>query len=71
MEQGQRYFQERAAQCRRLAGGVNDSLTIERLNQLAREFDAEASKLEARKRRKRPGPHSPPRTRSSPANTRP
>jgi hypothetical protein len=40
-----------AARCRRLVGSVTDKRTIDSLEQSAREFDAEADRLEAQ-----PGP---------------
>jgi hypothetical protein len=36
------YYEARAAQCRRLAAGVNDAKTTDALRQLAREYDASA-----------------------------
>jgi hypothetical protein len=41
----QKDFERRAAQCRRLARDVTDDLTAERLNLLAKEFDAKAKAL--------------------------
>jgi hypothetical protein len=42
MEDSRHYFEERAAQCRRLAQSVGDTRTSEQLTELAQEFDAKA-----------------------------
>jgi hypothetical protein len=42
MEDSRHYFEERAAQCRRLAQSVGDTRTSEQLAELALEFDAKA-----------------------------
>jgi hypothetical protein len=42
MEDGRQYFEERAAQCRRLAQSVGDTRTSHQLSELALEFDAKA-----------------------------
>jgi hypothetical protein len=46
----QRTFEQRAAQCRRLANSVNDRQAAERLLELAEEYDAKAAKSAQRDR---------------------
>jgi hypothetical protein len=47
MEDDRRYFEERAAQCRRLAQSVDDRRTTEQLTVLAQEFEAKAERAAA------------------------
>jgi hypothetical protein len=44
MDDSRAYFQERAAQCRRLAQSVSDRRACEQLTEMAGEFDAEAKR---------------------------
>jgi hypothetical protein len=53
MEDSRQYFEQRAAQCRRLAQGVGDPHTVEQLTELALEFDAKARNADAPERRQR------------------
>lgn len=41
-----RHYRERAAQARRLAGGVTDIALQKRLEEIAREYDRMAEKIE-------------------------
>jgi hypothetical protein len=44
VEDSRRYFEQRAAQCRRLAQSVGDPRTTAQLTEMALEFDAKARK---------------------------
>ncbi len=48
MEDGRHYFEERAAQCRRLAQRIGDPRTSHQLSELALEFDAKARDADPR-----------------------
>jgi hypothetical protein len=54
MDDSRQYFEQRAAQCRRLSQGIGDARTMRQLTELALEYDAKARHAEAPERRQRP-----------------
>jgi len=44
MDESRKYFEARAAQCRRLAQSVGDRRATEQLEEMALEFDAKAER---------------------------